>query len=56
MALQLTTMEIKTPGNRKAWRDRTVSKMFEYSGKREPRTRASRRTLADQSAAQSAFS
>ena len=34
IALQLTMMEIETPGKRKVWRDRTVAKMFEYAGER----------------------
>jgi DNA invertase Pin-like site-specific DNA recombinase len=55
IALQLTMMEIETPGKRKVWRDRTVAKMFEYAGERKPRPRSSRRTQADRRAAQSDF-
>jgi DNA invertase Pin-like site-specific DNA recombinase len=52
IALQLTAMEIETPGKRNVWRDRTVAKMFEYAGERKPRPRASRRTQAERRAAQ----
>jgi DNA invertase Pin-like site-specific DNA recombinase len=55
IALQLTAMEIETPGKRSVWRDRTVAKMFEYAGERKPRPRASRRTQAVRRAAQLDF-
>lgn len=55
IALQLTMMEIETPGKCNVWRDRAVAKMFEYAGKRKPRPRASRRTQADRRAAQLNF-
>jgi hypothetical protein len=55
VALQLTMMEIETPGKRKVWRDRTVAKMFEYAGERNPRPRSSGRTQADRRVAQPDF-
>jgi hypothetical protein len=55
VALQLTLMEIKTPGKRKVWRDRTVAKMFEYAVERNPRPRSSGRTQADRRVAQPDF-
>ena len=55
VALQLTLMEIETPGKRKVWRDRTVAKMFEYAGERKPRPRSSGRTQADRRVAQPDF-
>ncbi len=47
IALQLTAMGIPTPRKRRVWRDRMISRMFDYSGERKPTPRASRRSTAD---------
>ncbi len=47
IALQLSAMGIPTPRKRRVWRDRMVSRMFEYAGERKPTPRATRRSTAD---------
>jgi DNA invertase Pin-like site-specific DNA recombinase len=44
IALQLTAMGIETPRDRAVWRDRMVTRLFEYAGERRPKLWASRRT------------
>jgi DNA invertase Pin-like site-specific DNA recombinase len=44
IALQLTAMGIETPRRRMIWRDRMVTRVFDYAGERKPRPWASRRT------------
>jgi hypothetical protein len=44
MALQLTEMHIETPRGRAVWRDRMVTRVFEYAGERKPKPWAVRRT------------
>jgi DNA invertase Pin-like site-specific DNA recombinase len=43
IALQLTEMHIETPRGRAIWRDRMVSRLFEYAGERKPKPWAIRR-------------
>jgi DNA invertase Pin-like site-specific DNA recombinase len=49
IALQLTAMAFETPHKRKAWRDKMVTRMFEYAGERKPKPRVSRRTQIERS-------
>jgi DNA invertase Pin-like site-specific DNA recombinase len=44
IALQLTEMHIETPRGRAIWRDRMVTRLFEYAGERKPKPWAVRRT------------
>jgi DNA invertase Pin-like site-specific DNA recombinase len=47
IALQLTAMCIETPNRHSVWTDRTVKKIFEYAGERQPRPWASYRSAVD---------
>lgn len=47
IALQLTAMGFETPHSRRLWRDKMVSRMFEYAGERKPNPWVSRRTQSD---------
>ena len=47
IALQLTAMGLDTPNRRQVWRDKMVSRLFEYAGELKPKPRVSRRTQLD---------